>query len=1136
MPLAERVTVSRRFQRAIRIDTDLDDPFALEGFVCPRSSAVVLETMAYHLSESGQGAFTWTGPYGSGKSSLVVALSALIGADADTRREAASVVGEATASAVWGAMPPKQDGWKVLPIVGRRDRPERLAEEGVRTRRLGGQGSRKGWTETQALDALQRIAFRNPERTGGLIVFIDEMGKLLEGAARDGSDVYFFQQLAEMASRSSGRLVVVGILHQAFEEYSYRLSRETREEWSKIQGRFIDLPVNTGGDEQISLLGRAIESDHRPEKPRAVSMAVAGLTKRPTSEELPELLEASWPLHPVVACLLGPISRRRFGQNQRSIFGFLNSSEPSGFQDFLRRAQDADLYTPNLLWEYLRLNLEPSIMASPDGHRWALAVDALERCQAVRGSELHLRLLETIALIDLFKERSGLVPNDDLLACVFPQLDSRTMTSALQQLQQWSLVIYRKFNDSYSIFEGSDFDVDEAVGRTLEAMEDTDFALLNDIANLQPIVAKRHYHETGAMRWYDVAIAPLADVKASHETYRPKPGGVGTFVLAVPTLNEAVETAKISARQAAEQVDDWDLVVGLSQEAWSFTSLARELLATERVRDASPELQGDRVARSEVEARIANLRGYIESELGRAFDSALWHASGRQGERLSQAGLNGLASHLAEKRFSETPRLHNELLNRIKPSSNAVAAQNFLLRRMALHEGEERLGIAGFPAEGGLFASLLEKSGLYRTTPQGWRFVSPANSLNDPCYLAPAWQAAMDLLESNGDRSMPVSEIYEIWREQPFGIKNGLLPVLAGAFILSQRRDVAFYRQGIFQARVTDLDMDYLAKDPRDVQLRWMDLSENSRQLLSDMADIVRSLDEDNALPDLEPIDVAKGLVSIHDRLPPWVGRTQHLTSNAKRIRQLFKQASDPNSLIFDDIPRLLSDGWEAGDEKALGTISDNVHEGLLELQEAYPAMLHRLRETLLSELQVPNASGPMLAELRARADNVRELSGDHRMEAFVMRLAQFFGTDADMASMASMIANKPSQNWVDADIDRATVELADVAQRFMRLESFAHVKGRYDNRHSMAVTVGMSGQPTTVHDEFEVSSMERPVVQHLASEIERALQSAGEERRNVILAALAEVSALYMDPKTAYGDDTVESTVRKQVVGYGSE
>ena len=648
-------------------------------------------------------------------------------------------------------------------------------------------------------------------------------------------------------------------------------------------------------------------------------------------------------------------------------------------------------------------------------------------------------------------------------------------------------------------------------------MEDVDFARLNAVAGLQPMVAKRHYHETGAMRWYEVAIAPLAEVEAGPESYRPQHGGAGTLLLAVPTRNESTEAARLSARQAADKVQHWDLVVGLPQEAWNFTSLARELLATEQVRDGSPELQGDRVARREVEARVSSLRGYIESELRRAFDGALWYAKDREAERLTQAQLNGLASDLADRRFSMTPRLHNELLNRVKPSSNAVAAQNALLRRMAQHEGEERLGIRGFPAEGGLFASLLEKSRLYQSTDQGWRFVAPTSEgADDPCNLAPAWRAATELLESNRQRSVPVSEIYSVWRGQPFGIKDGLLPVLAAAFILSMRREVAFYRQNVFQARVTDLDMDYLAKDPRDVQVRWMDLSEGSRRLLSDMAGIVRSLDPENGLPDLDPIDVAKGLVSIYDRLSPWVGRTQRLSANARRVRQLFKQASDPNSLIFDDIPRSLSDGMGQSHEDALRTIPNNVREGLMELQQAYPAMLHRLRETLLSELQVPNASAPMLAELRARAENVRDLSGDHRMEAFVMRLSRFFGVDEDVESLAGMVANKPSRSWVDADIDRATIELAGMALRFMRLESLAHVKGRADKRHSMAVTVGMGGRPATVHDEFDVTSLERPEVDVLVSKMKETLQTAGEERRNVILAALAELSALYLDPVDA--------------------
>ena len=78
MGLADQIRVARRYQRAIRIDTDLGNPAALDGFICPQSSAAVLETMARHVAESGHGAFTWTGPYGGGKSSLAVALSAAL--------------------------------------------------------------------------------------------------------------------------------------------------------------------------------------------------------------------------------------------------------------------------------------------------------------------------------------------------------------------------------------------------------------------------------------------------------------------------------------------------------------------------------------------------------------------------------------------------------------------------------------------------------------------------------------------------------------------------------------------------------------------------------------------------------------------------------------------------------------------------------------------------------------------------------------------------------------------------------------------------------------------------------------------------------------------------------------------------
>ena len=293
-----------------------------------------------------------------------------------------------------------------------------------------------------------------------------------------------------------------------------------------------------------------------------------------------------------------------------------------------------------------------------------------------------------------------------------------------------------------------------------------------------------------------------------------------------------------------------------------------------------------------------------------------------------------------------------------------------------------------------------------------------------------------------------------------------------------------------------------------------MALSEQASLLLSEMASVVRALDTENQLSHLEPIDVARGLVAIHDALPAWVGRTQQLSANAKNVRQLFRRAKDPNRLLFDDIPQVLTGKDGSLDEDARRMIVDGVRDGLHELQEAYPLMLERLKLTLLDELQVPNDSPASLAELRMRAENVRQLAGDHRMEALVLRLAGFEGAQVDVESLGSMAANKPLQTWVDSDVERAMTELASMCQEFMRLESLAHVKGRRNRRHAMAVTVGLAGRPSTVQEEFEVTSADATEIEDLVHRIEQVVSENGNFAGSIVLAALAELADKYMRDK----------------------
>ncbi len=1112
MALADNVRIARRFQRSIRIDTDIGDPAALEGFICPRSYAEILETMVGHIEENGQGAFTWTGPYGSGKSSLVVALSAALKRKRRGSDNTELILGQQTYEEIRRSLKPRTRGWRVLPVVGRRDRPARVIGEAIWSSKLNVGPKSKNWTDKSVLETIDEIAKYNPRSYGGLLVFIDEMGKFLEAAANDNTDLFLFQELAERASRSGKRLIVVGILHQAFEEYAHRLTRETRDEWSKIQGRFVDLAVNIDRDEQIDLISRAIVCDHRPEDAVRAAVETTALVKRDKAPNFEQSLERCWPLHPIVACLLGPISRRRFGQNQRSIFAFLNSAEPFGFQDFLRNAELQAVYGPDRLWDYLRVNLEPSILASPDGHRWALAAEVIERCEAIGGDDLHLRILKVLAVTGMFQDRSALGGSLELLKLVFPD-DVAEIEDKLEDLGSWSFVIYRKFVDSYSIYEGSDFDIETAVEKALQNIGELDASVFNKQFELQPVIAKRHYHESGSLRWFDTTVLPLAEVARAATEYVPRNGAIGCFILAIPTHSESEETAKEVCVETVQRSRDWDIVVGLSQHSGEIPTQLRELVALEWVRDQIPELQGDRVARMEVQAHVDELQNRLSDSFSQAFNSALWYRNDVDPFELPYSRLNKVASSLADSRFNCAPRIYNELLGRTKSSSSAVAARNNLTRLMVANEGEARLGIKGYPAEGGLFTSILASTGLYRETEEGWSFVVPSNKRDDPARLRPAWKAALDLLTANTHRGVTVEEIYEVWRRPPFGIKEGLLPVLSVAFFMSNQSNLALYRDGLFQVKISELDVDYLVRDPADVQIRWMELTDTSRALLSELAQVVRELDEQNPLIHLEPLDVARGLVAVFDQLPPWVGRTQQLSSNAKHIRQLFKLANDPNKLIFDDIPSVVVDNDDSSAGHSVQQAAIFVSEGLRELKLAYPTMLNRLRDILLGELRVPNTSTAMLSELRARAENIREVSGDHRLEAFIIRLSRFDGKNAEIEDLAGMAVNKPVRNWVDSDVDKAALQLAELAEQFVHTEAFARVKDRRDKRHSMAVVVDISRRGMPVHDEFDVSDMDESEVGQLIERINQVLEESGEKRSNVILAALARLISKRLDP-----------------------
>src|SRR5205085_10117282 len=126
------------------------------------------------------------------------------------------------------------------------------------------------------------------------------------------------------------------------------MSAGRRAEWAKVQGRFEDVAFEERTEQLLRLLAHAIRHEGeeaglkalrkhaRIHAQEAVSLKLkAG--SMPASE-LQHCLAASFPLHPLTAMILGPLFRQ-LAQNERSLFAFLTSSEPFGFQEFLREQE-----------------------------------------------------------------------------------------------------------------------------------------------------------------------------------------------------------------------------------------------------------------------------------------------------------------------------------------------------------------------------------------------------------------------------------------------------------------------------------------------------------------------------------------------------------------------------------------------------------------------------------------------------------------------------------------------------------------------------------------------------------------------------------------------------------------------------
>ena len=553
VPLSDIFHITERFQRSVHLERDFYTENALDGYVVTvKARETLTRLISAQENKATSKAWSITGPYGSGKSAFALFAAKLLGdSNAPTTQQALDLLKWEDISLYERFMHIKGNGDYSLsgfcPVLISGERAPlptallRGLEQGLKTFGIPSSSSLQRnirkllKTETadkspsaSEITALFESATRAIRKNGGtgLLLVIDELGKFLEYAAQSPAkgDVFVLQTLAEFATRSTQTpLFLLTILHQAFEQYAHRLAKSQREEWAKVQGRFEDIAFVEPAEQILRLIASAIqdESVHGRE---GLSVSIESDLKpiQLNDDEFSGLLRDCLPLHPTVALIIGPIFRR-FAQNERSLFAFLSSSEPYGLQDFLSNQHYDGSVLPMLsvadLYDYLNTTIANRLYASRDGDKWVEIEMAINRL--TDPSPTLVKLIKTIGLLSIIGEVSThLKASKRILRYA---LDDHTaefnqeFDTALKTLEKRSIVIYRRYNDIYALWEGSDIDI-EALSHEAEGHLDPNETLTNYLSKLappRPLIARRHLFEKGTLRYFEVRYTDLENFDAS---------------------------------------------------------------------------------------------------------------------------------------------------------------------------------------------------------------------------------------------------------------------------------------------------------------------------------------------------------------------------------------------------------------------------------------------------------------------------------------------------------------------------------------------------------------------------------------------------------------------------------------------
>ncbi|MCT7984521.1 hypothetical protein NG796_14565 [Laspinema sp. A4] len=1068
--LSNYFSLNRRYSRSINIERDLERSEALAGYIMTERSLDALHRIltGFANPETNR-AWTLTGVYGTGKSSFAQFLiSACANQDNLMRQQALALLKSTLESdsqeyVALSEMIPEQGFFRAVVTAQR----EPLSHTIVRALHRGAEvfwhdtaQSKKSKIARELVDlkaeidagktiksrAIPRLVQEVAQvaKTPVLLV-VDELGKNLEFVAQNQGqeDLYLLQQLAELPRESNSQVYLIGLLHQSFADYGERLSSVQRNEWAKIQGRFEDIPFKDSAPQMMRLMGKAIERSGAEKFACAIANQAEEwfdlLPKELTADISPEVVNSTYPLHPVAALVL-PELCTQYAQNDRSLFTFLTSAEPYSFNRYLEETQVEGMELPTLkldrVYDYFIEAVGMGITSRPKLQRW-IEVQGLINDVAKTLDADSLRVLKTIGTLNIVTTTGALKATRSLVSLALSNSfeEAENWQRAIDNLLQKGIVTYRRQVDELRIWEGSDFNVDSAVADYLAKQRSPLVELLSEIRPMEPLVAQRHSYLTGTLRYFERRYLDESTNLSKLSCLNEDADG-----LIADWLGE-----ELPQRIPTMTTDGKPLIVLCASKLETLRIQAREFAALEHIQLHASELQTDGVARREVRYRLVQAEELLDESLSQAFDVSenrnLCWIQGKQETLTHVTDISARLSDLCDDVYLKTPILWNELINRRDLTSQGAKARMELIEAMLQKADQEKLGFEGYGPEVSMYHSLLGEPTIHRWEAQEeeWGFFPPPQYSD----LWSIWEAIEEFCLEAKEQQQTLDLLYQRLQAPPYGMKQGAIPVLLAAVLLYHVDDVGVYQDGTFIPILGLEHFELLVRYPERFAVKYFEVVGLRSQVFKELEAIwgKRKPLNKSGVRNATLLTVVKPLFQFAKALPAYTTQTQRLSGEALRVLQALKREQEPDELVFTSLPQacgLAAITSEEGEDANIAkTLRIKLGEALREIQTAYDRLLNDCQTRLYEAFGIRSPETKLREDLRVRASYIGGQSLERRLTSFAQAAADESKSDRQwLEALVMIVADKPGESWTDEDATGFEIKLSDIARRFKNLEA----------------------------------------------------------------------------------------------------